>query len=243
MRPAKTRDIQNAHLESTYWNDFPFREGDIVINTYAKSGTTWMQQIVSQLIFDGRDDLTLPDLSPWIDMVLPPIEEKLEILEKQDHQRFVKSHLPVDAIVFSEKARYIYVARDGRDVLWSLHNHHINANDFYYERINERPGRVGPPFPRANPDISAYFDHWLANDGEPFWSFFDSVKTWWDIRDLDNVLLVHFADLKTDLEAGILRVADFLDIEVKSDLLPTIVTHCGFDYMKTHATRVAPRNG
>ena len=51
--PAKTREIHNHHFDSTIWNDFVFRDDDIVISTYAKSGTTWMQQIVGQLIFDG----------------------------------------------------------------------------------------------------------------------------------------------------------------------------------------------
>jgi tryptophanase len=49
--PAKTREMHNHHMDSTVWNDIEFRDDDIVIATYAKSGTSWMQQIVSQLIF------------------------------------------------------------------------------------------------------------------------------------------------------------------------------------------------
>jgi len=51
--PVKTREFHNPHFDSTVWNDFVFRDDDIVISTYAKSGTTWMQQIVSQLLFSG----------------------------------------------------------------------------------------------------------------------------------------------------------------------------------------------
>ena len=40
--PAKTRELHNHHMKSTVWNDFTFRDDDIVIATYAKSGTTWM---------------------------------------------------------------------------------------------------------------------------------------------------------------------------------------------------------
>jgi len=51
--PRKTREMHNHHFDSTVWNDFAFRDDDIVIATYGKSGTTWMQQIVGQLIFRG----------------------------------------------------------------------------------------------------------------------------------------------------------------------------------------------
>ena len=47
--PKKTRELHNHHFDSTIWSDFKFRDDDIIIATYAKSGTTWLQQIVSQL--------------------------------------------------------------------------------------------------------------------------------------------------------------------------------------------------
>jgi aryl sulfotransferase len=53
--PKKTREIQNVICDSTRWNWFPFRDGDIVIATYAKTGTTWTQQIVRELIFKGEE--------------------------------------------------------------------------------------------------------------------------------------------------------------------------------------------
>jgi aryl sulfotransferase len=38
--PQKTRELHNHHFDSTIWNDFQFRHDDIIIATYAKSGTT-----------------------------------------------------------------------------------------------------------------------------------------------------------------------------------------------------------
>ena len=55
--PVKTRELHNHHFDSTAWNDFAFRDDDIVIATYAKAGTTWTQQIVGQLVFGGADDV------------------------------------------------------------------------------------------------------------------------------------------------------------------------------------------
>ena len=118
--PVKTRELQNNHMDSTFWNDFVFRDDDIIIGTWAKAGTTWVQQILSQLIFNGEEGLPVADMSPWIDLRIPPKEVKMPEVEAQTHRRFIKTHLPVDALIFSPKAKYIYIARDGRDVVWSL---------------------------------------------------------------------------------------------------------------------------
>jgi hypothetical protein len=69
--PRKTREIHNHHIDSTVWNDFEFRDDDIVIATYAKSGTTLMQQIISQLLFQGVPDLPVAEMSPWVDLRTP----------------------------------------------------------------------------------------------------------------------------------------------------------------------------
>ena len=143
--PAKTRDIQNHHIDSTIWDDIRIRDDDIIIGTYAKSGTTWMQQIVGQLLFDGAEGLPVSEMSPWVDLRIPPRDVKLPMIEGQTHRRFLKTHLPVDALVFSPKAKYIYIGRDGRDIVWSLHNHHLRANEAWYDALNNTPGRVGPP--------------------------------------------------------------------------------------------------
>lgn len=70
--PIKTREIHNHHMDSTIWNRFRFRYDDIVIATYGKSCTTWLQQIVAQLLFADGDDRAGGELSPWLDLSFPP---------------------------------------------------------------------------------------------------------------------------------------------------------------------------
>lgn len=95
--PMKKRELRNHHFDSTIWNDFNFRHDDIIIATYAKSGTTWMQQIIAQLLFAGDPGIAVADMSPWLDLRVPPKEVKLPMMEAQAHRRFLKTHLPVDA--------------------------------------------------------------------------------------------------------------------------------------------------
>jgi aryl sulfotransferase len=241
--PCKTRELRTQLFDSTVWNEFRFRPDDVVIATYGKAGTTWTQQIVGQLIFGGREGVDVAKLSPWLDMRFPPQEEKLALLEAQQHRRFIKTHLPVDALVFSPGAKYIYVARDGRDVAWSFYNHLANITDEWQRRINDAPDRVGPPLPRAPASVRQFFLEWLEGDGYPFWPFWDHVWSWWAIRHLPNVLLLHFADLKRDLPGQIQKVAVFLEIELDGEEFAAAVRHCSFDYMKTHAEKCAPNGG
>jgi len=240
MWPQKTRELQNHHLDSRVWNDFSFRNGDIIIATYPKAGTTWMQQIVGQLIFGGDLECDALAKSPWLDM-RPSIPSKLSLLAAQTHRRFIKTHLPADALVISPKARYIYVARDGRDVVWSLHNHHRSHTRQFFELVNNTPGLVGPPFEPATPDIRQYWREWLYRDGYPYWSFWESVRTWWAIRNLSNVLLVHFSNLKRNLPSEIRRIATFLEIAIDESQWSAILEHCSFAWMKTNAAKLSPR--
>jgi aryl sulfotransferase len=240
--PKKTRDLHNHHMNSTVWDQFKMRDDDIVLATYAKSGTTWTQQILAQLIFNGNPTVDTAVASPWVDLrIMPP--EAIAALEHQPHRRFLKTHLPLDALVFSPRAKYIYVGRDGRDVVWSMYNHHANANGIWYDALNNTPGRVGPPIEPPPASVHDYYRDWMAKDGFPFWSYWDNVRSWWSARNLPNVKLVHFNDLKRDLPGSIRGIAQFLDIPIDEKAFPAIVEHCTFDYMKSHAETVAPLGG
>ncbi|NOX69091.1 MAG: sulfotransferase domain-containing protein [Gammaproteobacteria bacterium] len=241
--PGKTRELHSNHFDSTIWNDFDFRDDDIVVATYGKSGTTWLQQIIAQLLFDGEEDLETAEMSPWMDLRIPPKEIKLATVAAQTHRRFLKTHLPVDALVFSDKAKYIYIGRDGRDVLWSLYNHHVNANDAWYAALNDTPGLVGPPIGKPPASIERYFRDWMDQDGHPWWPFWENVLSWWAVRDLPNVYMLHFADLKKDLPGEIRRLAHYLNIPIKDEKWDDILLHCSFDYMKANATKSVPLGG
>ncbi len=240
--PVKTREMHNHHMNSTVWNTFKFRDGDIVIVTYAKSGTTWTQQIISQLIFNGAEDTNVSSLSPWLDLrIMPP--EAIAAVEFQTHRRFVKTHLPVDALVFSPKAKYIFIGRDGRDAAWSLFNHHNNATEEYFNAFNSPSGHVFPPLERGSGNVHEFYMGWFNRDGFPYWPMWENIRSWWAIRNLPNVKLIHFNDMKADLAGSIQGIADFLGMKPDAATFEKIVAHCSFDYMKAHAELSAPRGG
>ena len=133
--------------------------------------------------------------------------------------------------------------RDGRDVVWSLHNHHLNGNEAYYDVLNNSPGLVGPPMERCDPDIHRYWQTWFERDGHPHWSLWDNVRSWWAIRDLPNVKLIHFNDLKRDMRRQMAEIAAFLAIEVDPDDWDEIALYCSFDWMRAHGDKAVPLGG
>jgi aryl sulfotransferase len=241
--PIKEREHSHHLLDSTIWNEFKFRDNDIIIDAYSKSGTTWVQQIVAQLLWNGAEGINVSKESPWIDCRFPTKEERLYIVESQTHRRFIKSHLPVDTLVYSPIAKYIYVGRDGRDVLWSLYNHHRNMKREVIQGIDSVPERTGPPLGEVSASVLEYYRNWLMKDGNPWWPYWEHVRSWWKIKDLPNVMLLHFADLKKDMPSEIRQIAAFLNTSIDEKKWSAIIEHCSFDYMKAHASESAPFEG
>jgi aryl sulfotransferase len=216
--PRKTGESEVPGWDSARWNDFTFRDDDIVVASYPKSGTTLTQQIVAQLVFGGDRNIygAAANLSPWLEFSLS--HDAADIAAAQKHRRFLKTHLPVKNLVISPKAKYIVVARDVRDVVWSFHHHLINF-------INLDPGRT------PMPDVRQYYHDFLDGSGQQF-PYWPHIQSWWDVRHLPNLLTLHYADLIADLPAVVRRVAAFLTIPIDEALFPEILRHCGIEHMR-----------
>jgi aryl sulfotransferase len=52
-------------------------------------------------VFAGDERVAMHELSPWLDRRVPSAAVKSKLLEAQTHRRVVKTHLPLDALVFS----------------------------------------------------------------------------------------------------------------------------------------------
>lgn len=247
--PTTSKHLVNHHIDTRRWDEIKIRDGDVFIGTYPKSGTTWMQQIVRSLL-GLSSDIRIDQLAPWVDMRVSPLELVAARLEAQQHRRFMKHHsalpyIPVDA---HTKGSHIYVARDGRDVVMSLHAFHRQFTPEYIVDLNA--GKFdGPRITSAPEDVVSYFETWLRNDGAPFWPYWEHIRTWWCVRNHPRVLLTHYGALEQDPNAEIRRVYDFLkrygDVSGGSadDVVAGAVANSTFSAMKKRAAVSAPRGG
>ena len=238
---------QNRAMDALRWNYFTPRADDIVVATTYKAGTTWAQTIVANLLFSGSLPGSIADLSPWIDFRIFPLEQVLSILDRQTHRRAVKTHLPLDGLLFHENIKYVCVGRDPRDIFMSYWNFYGNFSPQLISLANSIPGRVGEELQRCPDDVHELWRGWMTracfpweHDGYPGGSVLHHAQTWWDYRHLPNILLVHFADLLADLEGEIRLIARFLEISPPPDAWPTIVHNCTFAEMKKHGDELMP---
>ena len=243
---------RNALSDNTRWDGFRFRQGDIVVTTPPKCGTTWTQMICALLVFQTpslRQNLEF--ISPWLEMLTRPVDSVLDDLERQTHRRVIKSHTPLDGLPYDDRVTYICVGRDPRDVALSMLRHHANNNQAVVMAARNAVVGTDAPAPPPRPDAgnSSLLDR--------FWSWVDDptpvagalstlAKTmhqlclFWPPDERDNLVLLHYADLSDDLEGQMRKLAARLGIVIDEDRWPGLVEAAGFEAMRDNADRLAP---
>lgn len=234
--------------DSGRWDGFALRDGDIVISTRTKHGTTWMQNIVGSLIFrSSTPPAPIADLSPWLDWTTEPRDVVVGRLDAQHHRRFIKTHTPLDGIPLDPRVTYIVVARHPLDAAVSLyHQQHNLDRARWAELTGNAPPDPSKPTASLHDSLLAWIDldldprEYLDNLPGVAWHLTDA----WKRRHEPNVVLVHYDDLQADLDGSMRRLAARLRIPVDEAVWPALVDAAGFAAMKARASDAVPeRNG
>ena len=241
--PSAPVRYQSPDEDSGRWSGFPFRDGDIVISTRSKSGTTWMQMICALLVFQTPHlPEPLGDLSPWLDRLTVPREEVLAGLAAQRQRRIIKSHTPLDGLPIDPRATYIVVARHPLDLAISLYHQGSNIDRERLRKITGQPEPSEPPPPR--PLLHDWLISWIHEDITPreqmdslpgvMWHLTDA----WARRGEPNMVLAHYDDLSADLAGEMRRLASRLGITVPAGTWPELVRAATFKEMRAGAERI-----
>ena len=199
---------------------------DVFVMTYAKSGTNWMMQIVYQLIHHGEGEFDhIHDVVPWPDAKLAggpmmgdyaiPLEQATAWQTAPERKRVIKTHLDWELLPWSEEARYISVIRDPKDVFVSSY--------FFI-----RDSGMGP----AMPTVDTMYRLFLADKYFLGASWPQNAAGYWAQRHRPNVLVLSYASMMRDLEGTVRRVAAFLDIHVRDEVIRMVCEKSSFEYMK-----------
>ncbi len=230
--------------DSGRWVEFPYRDGDVVISTRSKSGTTWVQMICALVVFQTSSlPKGLATISPWFDWLIEPVEDVITRLEVQTHRRTIKTHTPLDGLPLDDHARYIVVGRRPIDMAISLYHQGSNLNR---DLIGQRLGQTDISQSDGPGDLSGWIEEWMNWDGDPrqrldsLAGIVHHISDAWKRRTNPNVVLVHYSNMARDLEGEMRRLSRFLDIQVPEVLWAELVEAATFENMRDNADALAP---
>jgi len=194
---------------------------DIFVATQMKCGTTWVQQIVYEILMRGRGNLGddghrhMYALSPWIESnASVPFERAPLVGERQE--RIVKTHHDSTLCPYSEDARYVYATR-----------HPVSCFASFVDFVRMLSG----PLSWTLPELVEMF----CSD-EMYWTPWpDHVDGWWRrAQERSNVLFLHYEDMLDDLGGAVSQVASLLEVSLTPHEHAEVVRKSGYDYMKAN---------
>ncbi|KAI5608554.1 sulfotransferase family 5A, member 1 isoform X1 [Silurus asotus] len=200
-----------------YATDFKFEDTDILIVTYPKSGTTWMQELITLVLCRGDPKIsqTQPNWAraPWIEQYYCP-----NILKASKGPRLLTTHLPYKLLapaLQGSKAKVIYVARNPKDVIVSYYYFHKMAN------FLTDPGTFSE-------FLSSFLDGKVS-----YGSWFDHVKGWTNNeRNNEQFLYITYEEMWEDLHGSLEKVSQFLQCPLSEHELASVKNNCSFNTMK-----------
>jgi len=197
------------------------RPEDVFVATQMRCGTTWMQQIVYQIVTRGLGEFSevgrthLYAVSPWIEGVNSVSMTDAPVVGTRP-TRLIKTHLPASHCPYGSEARYIYVARHPVSCFASI--------------VDFNQSMLGPLLPPVETMAA-----WFTSDQMYWLPWPRHVDGWWQwSQERANVLFVHFEEMKRDLGAVIDRVAAFLGVTLTPSERDLVADRCSFAYMKAH---------
>ncbi|XP_006008319.1 sulfotransferase family 5A, member 1 [Latimeria chalumnae] len=196
--------------------DFEFRDNDVVIVTYPKSGTTWMQEILT-LIYSKGDSMPAENIPNWARA--PWLEQHYfkDLVRNGSGPRLITTHLQYRFLAKAlgrSKAKVIYITRNPKDVAVSFYHFHKMAN------FLPDPGSF-------NDLLKKFLDGTVS-----FGSWFDHVKGWHNQKNAVNIFYITYEEMKMDLRGSIERLCNFLHFPLLPAVVDSIHKHCTFTNMK-----------
>lgn len=215
--------------------DFALRDSDIVIATYPKCGTTWMQNILLALQFDGdKSKVRRPMVqSPWIEVIISTGRRTLQQLMDWDgdtewspapERRVFKTHAPVELAPWKGginglgKSKVVVVTRNPKDACVSLY-HHARDLAGVFDYRGDFQHFASELFLKGNAESGC------------FWAWHAGWQRAAEEHPSD-IIWISYEELKRDPLNTTRRLADFLGMPLSDDVVLKSVNASSFQQMK-----------
>ncbi len=235
INPAARR-YRGSVTDPDRWEHVRLREGDVIVCTPAKAGTTWTQTMVAMLL-KGTTELpeALTRISPWVEASFQPAEDVFPDFEAQTGRRVVKSHTPADGIPVFEGVHFIAVARHPLDILLSIRKHIANRST-----IDDHPMKAP-----LEDSLAFFLSHDPGTDDVDSDALISSTSHYLAARSglWPDALVLNYADMKRDHLGTVERLNAHLGTERDPEFLARVVAASDFGAMKKDASKFIPEGG
>ncbi|CAK8691000.1 unnamed protein product [Clavelina lepadiformis] len=174
---------------------------DLFIASYPKNGTTWLMNIIHLIKTNGvplGKGQCLDDVIPFLEF------EGGEVIKRAQKPRTIKTHLFYDMTPHNPDAKYVFVARNPKDVVVSFYYHTVGFDEHYKFK---------------NGTFDDYFGVFLSG-GCDSGDYFKMVPEWFKkSQERKNIHFMLYEDMKKDVRSEILKLAEFLDDSYQQSLL------------------------
>ena len=143
----------------------------------------------------------------------------IRMFKEKKPPRLFATHMPFRLVkrqVLEDKVKVIVLMRNPKDTLVSF---------FEFHRMNQQLGSFSGSWHQ-------FFE--LFKRRPLMGDVIDHCVEWWKVRDLENVMIVRYEEMKKDLDAVVRKVAKFLGCELEDNCLQKIVHLTGFKEMRTN---------
>lgn len=195
--------------------------GDVFITSWAKSGTTLMQQMFHQIRMvaaTGAGDMDFDDISrmtPWEDTALV-IDFDMNTPQRAAPRGF-KSHREYERLPAG--ARYVVSLRDPKETYVSFHR--------FFDGWHIEAGSIG---------MAEFWPLWM-NGGPGGCDYFTHLLSWYARRDEPDTLLTTYAYAVRNRAAMIARLAAFMGLALSDEQAAIVAAMTARDFMATHDDR------
>ncbi len=230
----KSFEYRTRLTDNRIWDNFALRQGDVIVATPPKCGTTWTQALVLSLLFEKPGmDKVMNDLSVWLD---PAFRDQLPIarmFEAQSHRRCIKTHTPFDGIPFDPGCTYIAVYRHPIDAHFSMRRHVFNLKeDLIQDRFPDEAAASFALFLGAT-------DREEMADGITLEAIVHHFKLFKSNIQHPNIHIFHYADMRRDLLSHTRKLASALGLDLDDEKLAAIEDSMQFESMQANARATA----
>jgi hypothetical protein len=216
----------NSRMEKAFSGYSPVIS-DVFVCSYFKAGTNWTMQIAYQIAQRGQGEYeNIHDVVPWPDapikeMAVPLTDDSL-LRQSATGLRVIKTHSEARSVPYNQKAKYICVVRDPKDVFVSSY--------FYVRSVI-----MG----KLMPTVATWLDVYLS-DAALHGCWADFLNGYWQWRNRPNVVFLTYEAMKDDLAGAVRQIADLMGVDLSADEFERVCYLSAYAHMKSIGHKFYP---